>query len=68
MNISSYLDIQGGEVAVEMFGVINIRLPADRTHHVSDVFVSYSNSEVLLKAAAAHRALARRQGLHLRQE
>lgn len=63
---ASYLDVQGGEVAVEVFGVIDVRLPTDWTHHVSDVFVPYSDGKVLLKTTTAHRALTRRERLHLR--
>lgn len=49
-----HLDVQCGEVAVEVLWVIDVRLPTHWTHHVSDVFVPHSNCEVLLKAAAAH--------------
>lgn len=49
-----YLNIQCGKVAVEVFRIIDVRLPADRTHHVSDVFVPYSNGEVLLETVTAH--------------
>lgn len=62
----AYLDIKSGEVAIEVFGVIYVRLPADWTHHVPDVFIPYSDGEVLLETAATHRTLARRQRLHLR--
>lgn len=62
-----YLDIQGGEVAVEVFGVVDVRLPADGTHHVSDVLVSHCDGEVLLETATAHRALTGGQRLHLKQ-
>lgn len=37
-----------------MLRVINIRLPADRTHHVSDVFVSHYDGKVLLETVTAH--------------
>ena len=67
-SLLSYLDVQGGEVAVEVFRVIDVRLPADWTHHVSDVFVPHSDGEVLLETTAAHRALTRCQRLHLREE
>lgn len=50
----SHLDVQSGEVAVEVLRVIDVWLPTHWTHHVSDVFVPHSNGEVLLKAAAAH--------------
>lgn len=50
-----------------MLGVINVRLPADGTHHVSDVFVPHYDGKVLLETVAAHRALAGRQRLHLRE-
>lgn len=50
----SHLDVQSGEVAVKMLRVIDVRLPTHWTHHVSDVFVPYSDGEVLLKAATAH--------------
>lgn len=63
-----YLDVQGGEVAVEVFRVVDVRLPADRTHHVSDVLVSHCDGEVLLETATAHRALTGGQRLHLKQE
>lgn len=62
---NAYLDVQGGEVAVEVLGVIDVRLPADGTHHVSDVFVPHSDGEVLLETTTAHGALAGRQRLHL---
>lgn len=68
MYLLAYLDVQGGEVAVEVFGVIDVRLPTDWTHHVSDVFVPYSDGKVLLKTTTAHRALTRRERLHLRRE
>lgn len=57
VHLFSYLDVQGGEVAVEVFRVVDVRLPADWTHHVSNMFVPYSNSEVLLETATAHRTL-----------
>jgi len=60
-----YLDVQRGEVAVEVLGVVDVGLPAHRAHHVSDVFVAHHDGEVLAEAVAAHRALARRQRLHL---
>lgn len=53
-NLILYLDVQGGEVAVEVLRVIDVRLPADWTHHVSDVFVPHSDGEVLLETATAH--------------
>lgn len=61
-----YLDVQGGEVAVEVFGVVDVRLPADGTHHVSDMFVPDGDGEVLLEAPTAHGALTGRQRLHLK--
>ena len=59
------LDVQGGEVAVEVLGVVDVGLPAHGAHHVPDVLVAHHDGEVLAEAAAAHRALARRQRLHL---
>lgn len=53
-HLISYLDIKGGKVAVEVLRVIDVRFPADWTHHVSDMFVSHSNGEVLLETATAH--------------
>lgn len=67
-HLLSYLDVQGGEVAVEVFGVIDVRLPADWTHHVSDVFVPHCDGEVLLETTTTHRTLARSQRLHLREK
>lgn len=63
-----HLDVQCGEVAVEVLRVVDVRLPAHRAHHVSDVFVPHGDGEVLLEAAAAHRALAGGQGLHLQSQ
>lgn len=52
-----YLDIQSGEVGVEVLRVIDIRTSTHRTNHLSDVFVSHCDGEVLLEAFTAHRAL-----------
>lgn len=41
-----------------MLRVINVRLPADRTHHVSYVFVPHYYGKVLLETVTAHRTLA----------
>lgn len=68
VHLLPYLNVQGGEVAIEVFGVIDVRLPADWTHHISNVFVSYSDGEVLLETTTTHRTLARRQRLHLREK
>lgn len=61
-----YLYVQSGEVAVKVLRVIDVRLCADRTHHVSDVLVSHRYGEMLLETSAAHRALAGCQRLHLK--
>lgn len=50
-----------------MLGVIDVRLPADGTHHVSNVLVPHYDGEVLLEAVTAHGTLAGRQRLHLRE-
>ncbi len=57
VHLLPYLDVQGGEVAVEVFRVVDVGLPADWTHHVSDVFVPDSDGEVLLETTTAHRTL-----------
>lgn len=54
VHLLPYLDVEGGEVAVEVFWVVDVRLPANWTHHVSDVFVPHSNGEVLLETTTAH--------------
>lgn len=64
----SDLYVQGGEVTVQLFWVIDVRLWTDRTNHVSDVFVSHRNSEVLREALLTHGALTGSQGLHLGHE
>lgn len=63
-----YLNVQGREVAVEVLWVVDVRLCADGTHHVSDVLVPHCYGEMLFETSTAHRALARRQGLHLRHK
>lgn len=68
LHLLPYLDVQSGEVAVEVFGVVDVRLPADWTHHISNVFVPHSDGEVLLETAATNRTLARCQRLHLREK
>lgn len=60
-----YLYVQRGKVAVQLFGVIDVWLTADRTHHVSNVFISHSDGEMLPKAVVAHGALTGSQRLHL---
>lgn len=50
----AHLDVQSGEVAVEVLGVIDVWFPTHWTHHVTDVFVPHGDGEVLLKAATAH--------------
>lgn len=54
---SVYLYVQGGEVAVHLFLVINIRLTAHRADHVSDVFVSHCDGEMLPEALMTNGAL-----------
>lgn len=54
VHLLPYLDVQGGKVAVEVFRVVDVRLPADWTYHISDVFVSYSDGEVLLETTTTH--------------
>lgn len=54
VHLLPYLYIKGGEVAIEVLRVIDVRLPTDWTHHVPYVFIPHSNCEVLLKAATAH--------------
>lgn len=63
-----HLDVQRGEVAVQLLGVVDVRFAADGTHHVSDVFVSDGDGEVLPEALVADRALTGRQRLHLEQQ
>jgi len=60
-----YLYVQSGEVAVKVLRVIDVRLCADRTHHISDVLVPHRYGEMLLETSTAHRALAGCQRLHL---
>jgi len=64
-NAFTYLDIQGGEIAVKVFGIIDVRFPAHWANHVSDVFVPYNNGEVLLETTTTYGTLARCQRLHL---
>lgn len=59
------LYVQRGKVAVQLFGVIDVWLTADRTHHVSNVFISHSDGEMLPEAVVAHGALTGSQRLHL---
>lgn len=61
-----YLYVQRGKVAVQLFLVVDVRLAAHGTHHVSDVFVSHGDGEVHPEALVAHRALTGRQRLHLK--
>ena len=63
-----HLYVQRGEVAVQLFGVVDVRFAADGTHHVSDVFVSHGDGEVLPEALVTHGALTGSQRLHLRRE
>lgn len=63
-----YLYVQRGEVAVQLFGVVDVRPAADGTHHVSDVFVSHGDGEVLSEALVTHGALTGSQRLHLKHE
>lgn len=62
---SSHLNVQSKEVAVQVLRVVDVWSCTHRTHHVSDVFVSHSDGEVLCETLVAHRALTRGQGLHL---
>lgn len=64
-SLSVYLYVQRGKVTVELFGVVDVRLAADGTHHVSDVFLFHGDGEVLPEALVAHGALTGSQGLHL---
>ncbi|KAG9332189.1 hypothetical protein JZ751_015552 [Albula glossodonta] len=61
-------DRPGGEVAVEVLGVVDVGLPADGAHHVPYVLVPHRDGEVLLEAIAANRALTGGQRLHLSKE
>lgn len=63
-----YLDVQCGEVAVQLLLVVDIGLAAHRTHHVPDVPVPHSNGEVQAEALVAHGALTRSQRLHLKHK
>lgn len=65
---SIYLDVQRGEVAVQLFLLVNVGLAADGTHHVSDVTVSHGDGEVHAEALVTHGALTRSQRLHLKQK
>ena len=65
MGRSIHLDVQGGEVTVQVLGVVNVRLLADGTHHVPDVLVPYCHREVLLETVVAHRTLTGGERLHL---
>lgn len=65
---SIYLNVQRGEVAVQLFLVVDVGLAADGTHHVSDVSVSHGDGEVHAEALVTHRALTGSQRLHLRQK
>lgn len=66
--LSAHLNVQRGEVAVQLLGVVDVRLAAHRTHHVSDVFVSHGDGEVDPEAVVAHRALTGGQRLHLKEK
>lgn len=57
VSVCVYLYGQRGKVAVQLFGVVDVRLSADGTHHVSDVFVSHGDGEVHREALVAHGAL-----------
>lgn len=63
-----YLNVQRGKVAVQLLLVVDVRLGAHGTHHVSDVTVSHSDGEVRAEALVTHGALAGSQGLHLKQK
>lgn len=61
----AHLDVQRGEVAVQLLGVVDVRLAAHGTHHVPDVLVPHGDSKVDPEAVVTHGALARSQRLHL---
>lgn len=67
-SLPSHLYVQCGEVTVQLLWVVDVGLAADGTHHVSDVFVSHGDGEVLPETLVANRALAGSQGLHLRRK
>lgn len=66
--LSAHLNVQRGEVAVQLLGVVDVRLAAHGTHHVSDVFVSHGDGEVDPEAVVAHGALTGGQRLHLNEK
>lgn len=63
-----YLNVQCGEIAVQLFLVVDVRLAAHGTHHVSDVPVSHGNGEVHAKALVTHGTLTGSQRLHLKHK
>lgn len=62
-----HLDVQRGEVAVQLLGVVDVGLAAHGTHHVADVFVPDGHGEVLTETLVADGALAGGQRLHLQR-
>lgn len=63
----AHLDVQRGEVAVQLLRVVDVRLAAHGTDHVPDVLVPHGDGEVDPEALVTHGALAGGQRLHLDQ-